>query len=265
MLMELGEWLRQQRQARGWSRREMARRIIQAGRECGDTTLPAIDSMYRNVHRWEEGVTLPLERFQLYYCRAFGISLDQFGTAPPPAPDSGNGAAPPAAAPAAPVAGLEEVRLLAARFQIEREVTAAAHDGTDHAGQYDQHWAGDATLEQFRADLGRLARLSGTGDAFAVFTDLRRVRDRAGRVADRRLRLREQAGLLVALGALNGLMGALAVRLGAGPCRCRTGSARRPPGPAAASAGRGPCRTRPRSRRWRTGATPGRQRPGQVR
>ena len=35
----LGAWLRQQREARSWTRREMARQLIQAGRGTGDTTV----------------------------------------------------------------------------------------------------------------------------------------------------------------------------------------------------------------------------------
>ncbi len=40
--MPLGVWLRQQREARGWSRREQARRLIQAGRDAGDTAMPSV-------------------------------------------------------------------------------------------------------------------------------------------------------------------------------------------------------------------------------
>jgi hypothetical protein len=32
---ELGAWLRQQREDRGWNKHEMARRLIQAGRDAG--------------------------------------------------------------------------------------------------------------------------------------------------------------------------------------------------------------------------------------
>ena len=37
----LGAWLRQQREDRGWSRREQARRLIQAGRAAGTPPCPA--------------------------------------------------------------------------------------------------------------------------------------------------------------------------------------------------------------------------------
>jgi hypothetical protein len=49
MLMERGTWLRRQREARGWARREMAHRLIQAGRDAGDTTIPAVKKVYQNI------------------------------------------------------------------------------------------------------------------------------------------------------------------------------------------------------------------------
>lgn len=51
-LFNSGAWLRQQREARRWTRLEMARQLIQAGRAKGDT-LPGADSMCHNIHRWE--------------------------------------------------------------------------------------------------------------------------------------------------------------------------------------------------------------------
>lgn len=69
---ELGAWLRQQRETRGWDKREMARRLVEAGRAVGDTAMPAVDGMYHNLHRWERegGVS---ERHKLHYCRVLGI------------------------------------------------------------------------------------------------------------------------------------------------------------------------------------------------
>ncbi len=55
MAETLAAWLRQQREARGWSRREMARQLIQAGRAADDTSIPGMDSMCHNIHRWERG------------------------------------------------------------------------------------------------------------------------------------------------------------------------------------------------------------------
>jgi hypothetical protein len=55
MAETLSTWLRHQREARSWTRREMARQLIQAGRDTGDTSMPGMDSMGHNIHRWERG------------------------------------------------------------------------------------------------------------------------------------------------------------------------------------------------------------------
>jgi transcriptional regulator with XRE-family HTH domain len=72
MAAELGAWLRQQREARGWPRAEMARRLVQAGHNAGDTAMPSASSMLHNIHRWERegGIS---ERHKLHYCRVLGI------------------------------------------------------------------------------------------------------------------------------------------------------------------------------------------------
>ncbi len=76
---ELGAWLRAQRETRGWPRPEMARRLIRAGKDVGDESLPNLDSMCHNVYRWERGADAPSERYRLYYGRAFGIPPSEFG------------------------------------------------------------------------------------------------------------------------------------------------------------------------------------------
>jgi hypothetical protein len=69
---ELAAWLRQEREKRGWPKAEMARRLVQAGREAGDKSMPSASGMLHNIHRWERegGVS---ERHKLHYCRALGI------------------------------------------------------------------------------------------------------------------------------------------------------------------------------------------------
>jgi transcriptional regulator with XRE-family HTH domain len=71
---ELGAWLRREREARSWTRAEMARRLIKAARASGDTTMPSSGNICHNIYRWERGVITPGERYKLYYCQAFGIS-----------------------------------------------------------------------------------------------------------------------------------------------------------------------------------------------
>ena len=90
----------------------------------------------------------------------------------------------------------------------------AAHEGSDHAEEYEDHGIGEATFEQLRADVVRLSRLSDTGSPLPVFLDMRRVRSRIYRLLDRRLWPREQTDLHFLLGCLNGLMGITANRVG---------------------------------------------------
>jgi tetratricopeptide (TPR) repeat protein len=100
------------------------------------------------------------------------------------------------------------------RFTVEQEVLMAAHEGSEQAEQAGQPGIGDATFEQLRADVARLARLTESGEPFAVFLDARRVRDRIYRLLDRRLWPREQTDLYFLLGCLNGLMAIPANQLG---------------------------------------------------
>jgi hypothetical protein len=235
---ELGAWLRQQREARGWPKAEMARRLVQAAREAGDKSVPSASGMLHNIHRWERegGVS---ERHKLHYCRALGIQPGQFGpsTAEPTDPaaqglcagadPAASAAVVPAQLPAA-IPGLASLPPLASggiayragqgpvsgEFAVGQEVMTAAHEGSDHAAEHEQRGTGEATLEQLRADLVRLSALSDAGAPFPAFLDMHRVRDRVCRLLDRRQRPREQADLYFLAGCLNGLMGITANRLG---------------------------------------------------
>jgi hypothetical protein len=236
MTAELGAWLRQQREARGWPRAEMARRLVRAGRDAGDTAMPSASGMLHNIHRWERDGGIS-ERHKLHYCRLLGILPGQFG------PGSGErqpvtAAEPPAQALAIPASsaaaspqhlaalddlaspGLPAPVVVAYRgmnlgdLTVMREVLMAAHEGSNHAEQAEDHGIGEATLEQLRADLVRLSSLSDTGAPLPAFLDMRRVRDRIYRLLDRRLWPGEQADLYFLLGCINELMGLAANRLG---------------------------------------------------
>src|SRR6266567_3367222 len=242
MTGDLGTWLRGHRQAHGWTNRDMASRIIEAGRAVGDKSMPSLDTMCRNVRRWERGHGSITERYKLHYCRALGIPPAQFGSAPA-VPDTGTAAPdltlapaiPPRATPAslparaAPVThiladprpgeplvlgyrGIQESDL--GDSMVEQEVVMAAHEGSDHAEHAEEHGIGAATLEQLRADVVRLSRLTNTGEPFPQFTELRRLRGRIYRLLDRRLWPREQTDLYFLLGCLNGLMSIPANQLG---------------------------------------------------
>jgi transcriptional regulator with XRE-family HTH domain len=89
MPTDLGTWLRAQREDRGWSRNEMARRLIAAARETGDGTMPDGETVRGYIYRWEHGKIHTLsERYVLYYCRTFAIKPAQFGPQPEPGPDA---------------------------------------------------------------------------------------------------------------------------------------------------------------------------------
>jgi tetratricopeptide (TPR) repeat protein len=235
---ELGAWLRQQREARRWPKAEMARRLVQAGRDSGDKAMPTTSGMLHNIYRWERegGVS---ERHKLHYCRTLGIQAREFG----PRGELPGGATTAAVAQAASetqspllvsaqalscVPDLTDPHLAASvgityrgwhepglpGFTVEHEVVMAAHEASEHAAEHEQPAIGEATLEQLRADLVRLSGLSSTGSPLSAFLDMRRVRDRIYRLLDRRLRPREQADLYFLAGCINELMGLTANRLG---------------------------------------------------
>jgi hypothetical protein len=232
MSAELGAWLRQQREALGSTRPDMARKLIKAGRAKGDHTMPGLDSMCHNIYRWERGADGLSDRYKLLYCQIFDIPPNNFGPQPQDTIALATAPALPAATPftqtpyigpdlggpsllqpdAVPYRGRQESEM--GNSPVWQEVLMAAHEGSDHAEQSEDHGIGEATFEQLRADLVRLARLSDTGDPFLVFQDLRRIRARIYRLLDRRLWPREQTDLYFLLGCLNGLMGVAANRLG---------------------------------------------------
>ena len=214
MLNQSATWLRDQREARNWSKREMARRLIQAAHAAGDATIPGIEDMSTYIRRWEQGRFGLTERYQLYYCAALGIPPGQFGTAPPFSAALIPGPAGPHVPESLTVAYRGTYRSEPDNSAVEREVLMTAHESSDHAEEHEQPGIGDMTFEQLRADVARLARMFDTGQPFAVFIELRRVRDRIYRLLDRRLWPREQTDLYFLLGCLNGLMGATAECLG---------------------------------------------------
>ena len=97
---------------------------------------------------------------------------------------------------------------------IEREVRMGAHEGSDHAEQAERRDIGETTLEQLRADVVQLSRDYMTGEPFALFLEMRRVRSRMYAALDRRLWPRDQAELYFLLGCLNSLMASAANALG---------------------------------------------------
>ncbi len=200
----------------------MARQLIKAARAKGDTSVPSADNISHNIYRWERGAVAPAERYQLYYCGAFAIPFGQFGSSPPQArlgpadlpgmvdPSPGTPAAaayrglpPPDSAP--PDVGASAIR---------REVLMAAHEGSAHAERAEQRGIGEATLEQFRADVRSLSVQYLTGETYGLFREMRRVRDRILEALMRRQWPRDSAELYLLAGCLTALMAAAATNLG---------------------------------------------------
>jgi transcriptional regulator with XRE-family HTH domain len=211
MSSELGAWLRQQREDRGWTRSELARQLIRAAKAKGDTSVPGADNISHNIYRWERGAVAPAERYQLYYCGAFGIPFSQFGTSPGMVDPS------PGATAASAYRGLPSSDLAppgSGASAIRREVLMAAHEGSEHAERVEQRGIGEATLEQLRADVTGLSVQYMTGETFGLFTEMRRVRNRILEALDRRQWPRDAAELYLLAGCLSALMAAAATNLG---------------------------------------------------
>jgi transcriptional regulator with XRE-family HTH domain len=206
MSSELGGWLRRQREERGWTRSEMARQLIRAAQAKGDTSVPGADNISHNIYRWERGVVRPAERYRLYYCGAFGIGFSQFAAQAPPAAGPGPGTSTTACRAMPQLAG--------GAAAIRRGVLTAAHEGSEHAERVEQRGIGEATLEQFRADVTHLSVQYLTGEPLALFTEMHRVRNRIAGALDRRQWPRDAAELYLLAGGLSALMAAAAVNLG---------------------------------------------------
>jgi transcriptional regulator with XRE-family HTH domain len=227
---ELGDWLRQQRQASGWTRPRMARKLIQAAHASGDKSVPGVDSMCHNIYRWERGADAPSERYKLLYCQALAIPPSHFG---PKSPASQPGTTPtaetvmmavpclPGVPPLTAAPNPTDPRLLLPTavtyrgteepciggFLAEREVLmAAAHEGSENAERAEERGIGDTTMDQFRADVVRLSREYMTGEPFPLFLEMRRVRDRMHAALDRRMWPRDATQLYFLLSCINCLM-----------------------------------------------------------
>jgi hypothetical protein len=134
--------------------------------------------------------------------------LPEVGGAPEADPDTR-----PAAAPVPPPAALsygEEEEPAPAAVTAEYEVIMAAHEASEHAEGAERRDIGEATLEQFRADVMRLSRESMATPALALFGEMRRVRQRIYFALDRQLWPRDQADLYFLLAVLDCLMGVTA-------------------------------------------------------
>jgi hypothetical protein len=200
-------WLRREREKRGWTKMDMVRRLVRAARDGGDATV-SIDSMRRNVYRWEAEGGLS-ERHRFLCCQVLGIDISQFGqpadalaVVDPPSP----------APPVMTYRGTLEPG--SGEFAVGQEVAMAGHESSGHASEREPYDIGETTFEQLRADVIRLSRQTDTGAPLPTFRDLRRLRDRIHLLLDRRLFIRETADLHFLLGCVNVLLGTTANQLG---------------------------------------------------
>jgi transcriptional regulator with XRE-family HTH domain len=220
MTTELSTWLRAQREDRGWTRSDIARKLIATARETGDDSLPSAENLRQSIYRWETGRVDLSSRYRLLYCRILAIKLAEFGPQPDHAADASDSrpaAVMPAAAgvrPSAFTAYREIEGRKSIQSTVRHEVLMAAHEGSEHAEQAERRDFGDATLEQLHADVTRLSAELMTGDPFTMFLEMRRVRERAYRLLEGRLRPGDQASLYFLVGCLNDLMAVPASALG---------------------------------------------------
>ena len=212
-----GEWLRNQRQTRGWNVPEMCRQLRQAATEAGDK-LPRNECLTTMIRRWENGGGVS-ERYRLHYCKALKLAPEEFGKTP-----SAAAPAPAAKPPKAPVLNSIPFRQeitgaghswSAGRFPtIECEVLMTAHEGSEYVEHAERREIGEATLEQLRAEVTRLSREYMTGEPVPLFFEMRRVRSRLYAALDRRIWPRDQTEVYFLLGALSALMADAANDLG---------------------------------------------------
>jgi hypothetical protein len=220
MTAEHGTWLRAQREERGWSRSHMARQLITAGRETGDAAMPAVDTLRKNIYRWESDEVDISDRYRLLYCRVLAVSPAHFGARPGPGIGDdtviqGAVLSTRSGVPSGDLVAYRGIEVPECRQStVRREVLMAAHEGSEHAEQAERRDFGDSTLEQLHADVARLSAELMTGDPFVLFLEMRRVRERMYRLLDGRMRPPDQAALYFLLGCLSDLMAVPAADLG---------------------------------------------------
>ncbi|WP_406312209.1 hypothetical protein OHA77_26790 [Streptosporangium sp. NBC_01639] len=74
MIRKVPPWaarLREERRERGWTQREMAKRLADAA--SGDVRLPERDSLIRRIKDWEAGNHRPKDPYPVLYARVFGL------------------------------------------------------------------------------------------------------------------------------------------------------------------------------------------------
>jgi hypothetical protein len=202
MSEQTGQWLVQKRMQRGWDRRELAGKLIEAGKARGIRQLPDVGGMVRDISRWEGGGHVS-HTFVRLYCDALDIVFAEF-------PQDARTRAPHKDSAGPCVAG----NSFSGSASIKHEVMMAADQSRDHAADRARPGIDDITVEQLQADMSTLSRLTDAGAPLTAFTEARKVRDRITDLMDRRLWPREETDLYRLLSCTQVIMSQNARRLG---------------------------------------------------
>ncbi len=154
MSNEVGIWLRGQREARGWSRADMARRLIAIACEAGDDAASSPENLRHSIYRWERGLAGISGPHRRLICCAFGIAPAGFGH---PTADGHEACQPPESADAQLY---QEARRLRG-VSYEDEPLAAASELRLTAGEHLP--TGMDRMSDFGSELERWMRERGIG------------------------------------------------------------------------------------------------------
>jgi hypothetical protein len=204
MLPTLSTWLREQRLAHGWSIAEMGRQIQHAAKASNDHTIPSAAILASYIRRWEAAKIAPTERYQLYYCKALDIQPADFGQPEDPHP-AADELPDTAVAALAPGTGARTGANLAywpnepsgyresgtghnapncAEHQphadppLSHLMAALAEESQDFGEWADTSNIGEATLENYGAQLRRLAGDYQYAQPYPLLLETKRLRDR---------------------------------------------------------------------------------------
>ena len=70
----MADRLRAERESRGWTRRKLAEKLSDAS--AGICPIPQVESIIKNIDRWERGADGVSQRYRTLYCIAFGVGLE---------------------------------------------------------------------------------------------------------------------------------------------------------------------------------------------
>jgi len=204
----LSAWLREQRLAHSWNMAEMGRQLHHAAKATGDHTVPSARILAAYVRRWEADRMGITERYRLHYCTAFGIQPTHFGPPQPaqqpedeltglatlgclatiPAtPDAGSGADLPyglteSSGYRESGTGHNTVNRIEQQphsdLPLSHVMATLAEESLDFGEWADTSNIGDATLENYAAQVRRLARDYQYAPPYPLLMETKRLRDR---------------------------------------------------------------------------------------